>query len=73
MTLVAKKLNQWKKEAMIFCAMHGKNGGQFAFLKWANGETMATPIVDGSQALPNMCIPLKTFLRLANNNWKFVA
>ena len=68
---VAATIDRWNTEALMFCAMHGKKGGLFDVYKWANGSTMAEPVMaDGSEARANQCIPLEELNRMRRNGWK---
>jgi hypothetical protein len=64
--LVKSKLDQWDREALIFCARHGSSGGEFVKERWANGEVMVGP--KGARA--NQCIPEAAFESLKANGWK---
>lgn len=69
---IMDKQLQWQKEAILFCAAHGKRGGKFDTFKWANGQMMAEPVLeDGKEALPNQCITVETLNQLRRNGWKW--
>lgn len=63
---INNKINQWGREAELFCAQHGKNGGRFTIVVWANGQRMAEP--EGGRV--NQAIPFKTLQTMIRNNWR---
>jgi len=66
-TQVAEKMSQWNREALLFCAMHGRKGGSFEINVWANGKTMVE--VPGARC--NQAITLEDFVELKNSDWTF--
>lgn len=60
------KLSQWNREALMFCAAHGRKGGRFNVSQWANGEWMAE--VPNGRA--NQAIPLVALLDLIAKDFK---
>lgn len=70
--LVATKLAQWEREALLFCARHGAAGGLFDVYSWANGQLMAEPVLPGREAMVNQCIPLESLNELRRNGWKVI-
>lgn len=64
-TAVEATMNRWNIEAILFCAAHGRKGGQFEFNRWANGKVMAE--VPGARA--NQAIPIETYIELHAADW----
>lgn len=77
---VSAKLDQWANEALMFCARHGREGGQFDVYRWANGVAMAEPIIGyetsginkgaAIHARANQCITIEQLNELRRNGWK---
>lgn len=81
-TTIDAKLAQWGKEALMFCARHGQNGGKFATFTWANGEEMVEAIIGYETSGPckgapiygraNQAITVADYYALKANNWTIV-
>lgn len=65
-SMVENTLNRWNLEALLFCAAHGKKGGKFELVQWANGAIMAQ--VPGARA--NQAITAADLDTLMHNGWK---
>lgn len=63
---VSEKLNQWGREALLFCAAHGRKGGEFELNRWANGRVMAE--VPGARC--NQAISPEELAELRANGWR---
>lgn len=78
--MVSEKMAQWAIEALMFCASHGRNGGQFDVYRWANGQIMAEPVIGCETkgvnkgapiyARANQCITAEELNELRRNGWK---
>ncbi len=66
-TAVAAKLSQWNREALLFCAAHGRKGGSFEINQWANGAIMVE--VPGARC--NQAVTLEDFAALKDSDWTF--
>ena len=57
---------RWNHEAELFCCQHGRKGGEFEIVRWANGRMMAQAA--GSRC--NQAIPAERLEELRRANWK---
>jgi hypothetical protein len=64
-TMVEMTRDRWNREAILFCAMHGRKGGAFELNLWANGRLMAE--VPGARC--NQAITAEDLETLKANNW----
>ncbi len=64
--MIDETRDRWGREALVFCASHGKRCGEFHVTKWANGALMAE--VPGT--LPNQAITFEQYVELVKNDWK---
>ena len=74
---VEAKIEQWDREALMFCAQHGRNGGTFSTFLWANGKVMAEAYLGEDKygavhGRANQAITVEQLNELRRNGWKII-